>query len=93
MKAAVPRIAFRYCCQNTAAGITRSTTQYLAETLGVDEAQMIHLALRELAAKVLPQHEPDEGPLTPAQLRQMKESAPKAKGGAIRSSLFGPEGA
>ncbi len=93
MKAAAPQIAFRYRSRDTATGITRSTTQRLAETLGVDETQVIHLALQELAAKVLPQYEPDEGPLTPAQLRQMKESAPKAKGGAIRSSLFGPEGA
>lgn len=93
MKAAAPQIAFRYRSRDTATGVTRSTTQLLAETLGVDETQVIHLALQELAAKVLPQYEPDEGPLTPEQLRQIRKTAPKAKGGTLRSSLFEPEGA
>ena len=93
MKAAAPQIAFRYRSRDTATGVTRSTTQLLAETLGVDETQVIHLALQELAAKGLPQYEPDEGPLTPEQLRQIRKTAPKAKGGTLRSSLFEPEGA
>ena len=60
----------------------------LAEVLGVDETQVIHLALHELATKVLPQYEADEGALTKAQLSQIQKSAPKAKGGRVRSSLF-----
>jgi hypothetical protein len=51
------------------------------------------LALHELATKCLPQYEPDEGALTQAQLNQLKKSAPKAKGGVLRSSLFEPESA
>ena len=31
----------------------------------------------------------DDGPLTKARLNQLKKLAPKAKGGAVRSSLFG----
>jgi hypothetical protein len=31
----------------------------------------------------------DEEALTKAQLNQLKKSAPKAKGGTVRSSLFG----
>ena len=45
---------------------------------------MVH----ELATKVLPQYEADEGSLTKAQLSQIKKSAPKPKGGQVRSSLF-----
>ena len=56
------------------------TAKRLAEALGVDEIQVIHLALHELATKVLPQYEADEGALTKAQLSQIKRSAPKAKG-------------
>ena len=88
-----PQIAFRYRPRDSATGVTRTTAQRLAETLGVDETQVIHLALHELAAKFLPQYEPDDGPLTQAQLRQIKKSAPKAKGGTVRSSLFDSEGA
>ena len=91
MKAATAQIAFRYRPQDSATGVTRTTTKRLAEVLGVDETQVIHLALRELATKVLPQYEADDGPLTKAQLNQVKRSSPKAKGGAVRSSLFETE--
>ena len=80
--------AFRYRSQDSATGVTRTTTKRLADVLGVDETQVIHMALHELATKFLPQYEADEGALTKAQLNQVKKSAPKAKGGAIRSSLF-----
>ncbi len=71
--------------------MTRTTTKRLAEVLGVDETQVIHLALNELATKQLAQYEADEGALTNAQLSQIKKSAPKAKGGTIRSRLLGLE--
>ena len=88
-----PQIAFRYRLRDSATGVTRTTAQRLAETLGVDETQVIHLALHELAARFLPQYEPDDGPLTRAQLSHIKKSAPKAKGGTVRSRLFDSEGA
>ena len=88
MKAAVTQIAFRYRPQDSATGVTRTTAKRLAQVLGVDETQVIHLALHELATKFLPQYETDDGALTKAQLNQLKKSAPKAKGGTARSSLF-----
>ena len=91
MKTAAAQIAFRYRPQDSATGVTRTTTKRLAEVLGVDETQVIHLALHELATKFLPQYEADEGALTKAQLNQVKKSAPKPKGGTIRSSLFEQE--
>jgi hypothetical protein len=93
MAAATPQIAFRYRTQDSATGVTRTTAKRLAQVLGVDETQVIHLALHELATKVLPQYEADEGALTKAQLNQIKRKAPKAKGGAIRSTLFDAQGA
>ena len=88
------QIAFRYRAIDSATGVTRETAKRLAERLGVDETQAIHHALRELAVKLLPQYEPDDGPLTTAQLRQIKKRAPQ--GGkrsirSIRSSLFETE--
>ena len=88
MTAATAQIAFRYRPRDSATGVTRTTAKRLAEVLGVDETQVIHLALHELATKVLPQYEADDGALTKAQLSQIKKSAPKAKGGQARSSLF-----
>jgi len=93
MKAATAQIAFRYRAQDSATGVTRTTAKRLADVLGVDETQIIHLALHELATKFLPQYEADEGALTKAQLNQVKKTAPKGKGGTIRSSLFEIESA
>ncbi|UFS55614.1 hypothetical protein LN050_07190 [Comamonadaceae bacterium M7527] len=88
MAAATAQIAFRYRARDSATGVTRTTAKRLAEVLGVDETQVIHMALQQLATKCLPQYEADEGALTKAQLSQVKKSAPKAKGGTVRSSLF-----
>jgi hypothetical protein len=88
MTAATTQIAFRYRSQDSTTGVTRTTAKRLAAALGVDETQVIHLALHELATKVLPQYEADDGELTKAQLSQIKKSAPKAKSGQVRSSLF-----
>ncbi len=92
MKAATAQIAFRYRAHDSATGVTRTTTKRLAEVLGVDETQVIHMALHELATKFLPQYEADDGALSAIQRKQIKKSAPKAKGGTIRSSLFGSGG-
>ncbi|MDR2186788.1 MAG: hypothetical protein LBE62_01900 [Azonexus sp.] len=82
------QIAFRYRSSDSAAGVTRATAKRLAEYLGVDETQAIHQALRELATRVLPQYEADDGPLTAAQARQIKKLAGQGGKKSVRSSLF-----
>lgn len=51
----------------------------LGEYLGVDETQAIHRALHELATKVLPQHEADDGPITATQMRQIRKRAARGR--------------
>ncbi|MFM7669598.1 MAG: hypothetical protein ACKO71_03460 [Betaproteobacteria bacterium] len=87
MKPVTAQITFRYRPQDSATGVTRATAKRLATVLGVDETQVIHLALHELATKFLPQYEADAGALTKTQRNQVKKSAPKAKGGISRSSI------
>lgn len=87
-KVAADQIAFRYRIADTPTGVTRQTAKRIAEKLGVDETQAIHLALHELAVKVLPQYEADDGPLAAAQLRQIRKSVPRKAKRSIRSSLF-----
>lgn len=91
MTAAIPQIAFRYRLKDSATGVTRSTAKRLADALGVDETQVIHLALHEMASKLLPQYEADDGALSKSHFKQIKKSAPKVKNGVIRSSLFNTE--
>ncbi len=82
------QIAFRYRASDSTAGVTRDTTRRLAEQLGVGETQVIHLALREMAVRLLPQYEADEGPLKLAQVRQIRKRAPQGKRRSVRSSLM-----
>ena len=83
------QIAFRYRAQASASGVTRETTRRLAAVLGVDETQVIHLALQQLASRVLPQYQTDDGALSSAQHRALKNTAPKPGGiGKVRSQLF-----
>lgn len=81
------QIAFRYRTVDSVSGVTRETAKRLAEYLGVNETQAIHQALHDLAAKVLPQYEQDGGPLSAAQVRQIKKRVPQGTKRAVRSSL------
>ena len=87
------QIAFRYRTVDGASGVTRKTVKRLAEYLGVDEAQAIHQALHEHAAKVLPQYAQDDGPVSAAQMRQIKKCVPQGTKRSVRSSLFEMESA
>ena len=60
----------------------------MAERLGVDETQAIHHALRDLAAKVLPQYAQDDGALSAAQVRQIRKHVPQGAKRSVRSSLL-----
>jgi hypothetical protein len=82
------QIAFRYRTTDSAAGVTRKTAKRLAEHLGVDETQAIHRALHDLAVKLLPQYEADDGPLTAVQVRQIKKSVSQSSKRSIRTSLL-----
>jgi len=87
-RSSLDQIAFRYRPADSATGVTRSTAKRLAERLGVDETQAIHLALHDMAVKLLPQYEAEDGQLTAAQVRQIKKRAPQGKKKSVRSSLF-----
>ena len=78
------QIAFRYRSVDSATGVTRETAKSLAEYLGVDETQAIHRALHELAVRVLPQYEADDGPLTAAQVRQIRKRVPHGAKRSVR---------
>ena len=87
------QIAFRYRPADSTTGVTRDTAKRLAERLGVDETQAIHLALHDMAVKLLPQYEADEGPLTASQCGRSKKRVPQGKNRSVRSSLFEVESA
>ncbi len=89
----VDQIAFRYRPADSSTGVTRDTAKRLAAHLGVDETQAIHLALHDLAIKLLPQYEADDGPLSAAQARQITKRASQVTIRSVRSSLLELESA
>ena len=80
-------IAFRYRSTDSDTGVTRETAKRLAAHLGVNETQAIHYALRELALRVLPPYEADDGALTTAQIKQIKKHVPQASKRSVKSTL------
>lgn len=82
------QIAFRFRTIDSATGVTRVTVKCIANLLAVNEAKVIHLALRDMALKTLPRYEADDGPLTATQIQQIKQLAPQRKQLSLRSSLL-----
>lgn len=86
-KAASPGILLRYRETDTAYGVSRKTAMTLADTLGLSETQVIHVALAQFARQNLPQYEPDDGPLTPPQMEEIRRLQPPGRM-KVKESLF-----
>lgn len=72
-------ILLRYRERDTAYGVTRGTATRLAETLGVSETQVVHIALANLARQTLPHYDADDGPLTAEQLAAIDKLVPQGR--------------
>ena len=78
-------ILLRYRDKDTAFGVTRKTTTRLADTLGLSETQVVHVALANLARQTLPRYELDDGPLTQAQMDAIDRLQPPGRSKVIKS--------
>jgi len=70
-------VLLRYRDKDTAYGVTRETTTRIAETLGLSETQVVHIALANLARQTLPRYEADDGPLTVDQMKAIRKIVPQ----------------
>jgi len=80
-------ILLRYREKDTAYGVTRKTTTRLANTLGLSETQVVHVALANLARQTLPRYELDDGPLTQEQMDAIDRLQPPGRI-KVTKSLF-----
>lgn len=80
-------ILLRYRERDTAYGVTRKTTTRLAQTLGLSETQVIHVALASFARQTLPRYEADNGPLAQEQMDEIRRLQPRGRM-KVRQSLF-----
>ncbi len=81
-------ILLRYRDRDSALGVSRTTAIKLADTLGVSETQVIHVALAQLARQTLPRYEVDNGPLTDEQRRNIKKQVPQDGFVSTRKRLY-----
>jgi hypothetical protein len=78
-KPAAEGILLRYRDKDTAYGVTRKTATRLAESLGLSETQVVHVALAKLARQTLPRYEVDEGPLARNQMDAIDRLQPPGR--------------
>ena len=78
-------ILLRYRDKDTAYGVTRKTTSRLADTLGLSETQVVHVALANLARQTLPHYELDDGPLTKEQMDAIDRLQPPGRSKVLKS--------
>ena len=82
------QLLFRFRPADSPNGISRSTMTQLAEYLGYNETQVMHLALKKLAQEVLPAYERDDGPVSAITIKSLKKREPQGKLKIVASSLF-----
>ena len=78
-KATGAGILLRYRDKDSAFGVSRDTALKLADTLGVSETQVVHVALAHLARQTLPRYEIDNGPLTDEQMDEIRRQQPAGR--------------
>ncbi len=81
-------ILLRYREKDSALGVSRETATRLAESLGVSETQVIHVALAQLARQTLPRYEVDNGPLTDEQYIAIAKQIPQEGFTSTRKRLY-----
>ncbi len=86
-KPAASRILLRYRDSDSDYGVSRETATRLAQTLGLSETQVIHVALAKFARQALPQYAADDGPLSAAQEKAIERLQPRGRM-KVKARLF-----
>ena len=81
-------VLLRYREKDSVLGISRETAARLAESLGISETQVIHVALAQLAQQMLPRYEMDNGPLNDAQYNIIRKQIPRKGFTSTRKRLY-----
>jgi hypothetical protein len=82
------KLLFRYRPTDNLNGVSRSTVESLAAALGLNETQVIHYALKQLAKTLLPAYPQDDGPLTAKDIVAVQRRAGKPRGKSVSSTLI-----
>jgi len=71
------QLLVRFAEIDTRERVSRETLAALSAKLDQNETRVIHFALKRLADEMLPWYEPDDGPLTDAQMEHLRSAIPQ----------------
>ena len=87
----VDSLLLKFRDKDSACGVSRETLRKLSKELNMSETMIVHFALARFAREVLPGYEPDEGPLSQADLKRVRaraqETLPTGKARGTKSLL------
>ena len=82
-------VRVRFTPNDSKTRVSLTTLSRLTKHLGYkSEAELVHYALRKLAAEVLPTYDTDDGPLSKRQLNAIRTSTTTTQDKKVVSSLF-----
>lgn len=81
-------LLFRLRATDTPSGVSGKTLARLSATLGLPETQVIHQALRKLAAEILPAYEAHDRAVSEGMIKSLKKRSPQNRYKSVASSLF-----
>ncbi|MES2350605.1 MAG: hypothetical protein V4641_23790 [Pseudomonadota bacterium] len=61
--------------RDTPTGVSEATVDKLMKVTGLSKTEVAHLALKQMAGRYLPFYEQDDGPLTIAQIRAIRQAS------------------
>ena len=70
-------------------GVRKITVRHMADLLGFNETDVVHYALSKLAKEIIPAYELDDGPLSNAEIKKIKQLSGIDQEMAMTSHLFG----
>ncbi len=73
-KTSIP-ISVRLRERDTPTGVSEATVDKLMKVTGLSKTEVTHLALKQMAGRYLPFYEQDDGPLTIAQVRAIRQAS------------------
>ena len=91
MPTASASLLLKFRRRDTQFGVTRETVKAMAERFDISETEVVHMALSRLAKEELPAYEPDDGPLTARDVKDLRKLADRSlpKGAVVKKrSLF-----
>lgn len=79
----------KFKARDSVFGVQKATVKRMSDLLGLNETDVVHLALSKLAREIIPAYEMDDSPLTESQLNKIRKLSGVEQNMPMTSTLFG----